>query len=537
MGNAAISSGKIDNEGLLQLARLYGAQGSLLDEFEAAHPELSETLKAVYTDAQPQLAAMRRQLLGGGTDNDLSGMRASDWHSAATDRVNLLRAIEIEVLASMAEQAQALASAQSKNLIAIGTGLAAAVTTAIAFSIVVGLGVVRPLRTLTQAVRNLAKGDAEDATVTVNSKDEVGAMALAVDEAISAARARALVEREEDLRRTALRQAEVARVEEERACRSAELERALAELDRGLTALSNGQLHHRITAQLGADLDPLRVTFNSSAATLENLVSVASSNARSIKVACFDLRQGADELSRRTAGQAAALEQAAAALEEVTTAVKMSAAGAEEAKSSVMIAAGDTSDAANVVADTVAAMTSIARSSDKIFQIIGVIDEIAFQTNLLALNAGVEAARAGDAGKGFAVVAQEVRELAQRSATAAREIKELTERANGDVAKGVLLVGRTGDALTGIQRHVEMINKRVLAIAQSTLEQSAALSEVTMTVGQLDQITQQNASMVEQSNNATQSLAEEAEHLRAQLAMFEVEPSVTESLTSAKRAA
>jgi methyl-accepting chemotaxis protein len=173
-----------------------------------------------------------------------------------------------------------------------------------------------------------------------------------------------------------------------------------------------------------------------------------------------------------------------------------------------------------VVRQAVTAMAQIEKSSRQIGQIIGVIDEIAFQTNLLALNAGVEAARAGDAGKGFAVVASEVRALAQRSAEAAREIKDLISTSTRQVEEGVDLVGQTGEALERIVAQVGEITGLVGEIAASAREQSTGLAEVNTAVNQMDQVTQQNAAMVEQSTAASHSLAQEAEALSRLVARF-----------------
>src|SRR5690606_2699438 len=173
-----------------------------------------------------------------------------------------------------------------------------------------------------------------------------------------------------------------------------------------------------------------------------------------------------------------------------------------------------------VVREAVEAMAQIEKSSQQIGQIIGVIDEIAFQTNLLALNAGVEAARAGDAGKGFAVVASEVRALAQRSAEAAKEIKDLISTSTHQVDQGVDLVGQTGSALEKIVAQVGEITGLVTEIAASAREQSTGLAEVNTAVNQMDQVTQQNAAMVEQSTAASHHLAQEADELAGLVAKF-----------------
>ncbi|MGV1793521.1 methyl-accepting chemotaxis protein [Rhizobium sp. A37_96] len=520
LGNAAISSRHIDAATILKFSSLYGGQAILLDEFRATNPALADEIEAVGPDRETALASMRRRLLVAGTDVDLSGWDAAQWHAAATERIDALHVLEGKVLASLRADAAGRAQRELRTLIFAGTILGLATGLALLLSISIGLGVVRPLKQLTKTVEQLAKGEADEASVALDSRDEIGALARAVDHAIEAARLRLTLGQEEEVRHLAQKQMEAAIVEQERAARSGELEQALHELNRGLRELASGNLRYRIDQELASGLEPLRLTYNQSTEALECLVLLAGNNARSIDAACTSLHAAAEDLARRTAGQAAALEEAAAALEEVVTAVKMSANGADEAKKSVDIARSDTSEATRIVGDTIAAMQAIARSSSQIGQIIGVIDEIAFQTNLLALNAGVEAARAGEAGKGFAVVAQEVRELAQRSAAAAREIKVLVEQASRDVAGGVALVGEAGEALGGIEGHVQMISQQISAIARSSTEQSVALGQITSTVGQLDQITQQNASMVERTNAATRSLAGQAEDLRIQLGAF-----------------
>lgn len=195
---------------------------------------------------------------------------------------------------------------------------------------------------------------------------------------------------------------------------------------------------------------------------------------------------------------------------------------ADEARTIAVQANTSATQSGAVVADAVDAMGRIEQSSNQISNIIGVIDEIAFQTNLLALNAGVEAARAGDAGKGFAVVAQEVRELAQRSAQAAKEIKDLIRNSSVEVQSGVKLVRETGDALKTIEGFVVTINHHMDAIATSAREQSVGLSEVNTAVNQMDQVTQQNAAMVEETNAASATLANEAGRLRELISQFQL---------------
>ena len=233
-----------------------------------------------------------------------------------------------------------------------------------------------------------------------------------------------------------------------------------------------------------------------------------------------EISQASDDLSRRTEQQAASLEETAAALEQITATVARSAEGATEAGGVVRGAQSEAVDGQAVVGRAIAAMGEIERSSSEIGAIIGVIDEIAFQTNLLALNAGVEAARAGDAGRGFAVVASEVRALAQRSASAAKEIKTLITESGRQVGAGVALVGDTGHALERIAGQIQRLTVIAEEIAASSHEQSSGLQQVNIAVNQMDQVTQQNAAMVEESTAASHALASDAVELDRMMGQF-----------------
>jgi len=241
-----------------------------------------------------------------------------------------------------------------------------------------------------------------------------------------------------------------------------------------------------------------------------------------IQTGSSEISQAADDLSRRTEQQAAALEQTAAALDQITATVRKTADGATHAREVVGTAKNDATRSGEIVHGAVSAMNEIEASAKQISQIIGVIDEIAFQTNLLALNAGVEAARAGEAGRGFAVVAQEVRALAQRSAEAAKEIKSLITASTNQVDQGVQLVGQAGKALERIVSQVAEINTVVIEIAASAQEQSTGLAQVNTAINQMDQVTQQNAAMVEESTAASHSLQHEANDLARLLGRFQL---------------
>jgi methyl-accepting chemotaxis protein len=296
--------------------------------------------------------------------------------------------------------------------------------------------------------------------------------------------------------------------------------RAVEELAGSLHALSQGDLTAQIDKPFIPTLEQIRTDFNEALQKLALAMRGVGENAEVIASGSAEISSAAGNLARRTEQQAAAVEETAAALEEISRTVTDSAKRAEEAGQLVRQTQKSAQHSGAVVENAISAMGEIANSSKQISSIIGVIDDIAFQTNLLALNAGVEAARAGEAGKGFAVVAQEVRELAQRSAGAAREIKTLINTSAEQVNRGVSLVSDTGTSLREILSQVNDINSNVLAIVEASREQSVGVREISNAVNSMDENTQQNASMVEETTAASHNLAKEAENLRALLLRF-----------------
>ncbi|SES38893.1 methyl-accepting chemotaxis protein [Rhizobium sp. NFR03] len=373
---------------------------------------------------------------------------------------------------------------------------------------------------ITTTMTRLAKGDLQADIEGGDRPDEVGAMARAVqvfkDNAIKT----------RDLEEQAERQRNQS---EEDRLRSAETEHARANamaqatsgLANGLKHLAEGDLSYQISETFHHDFESLRTDFNQAVEQLRTTLSSVAEATASIDSGSREISQSADDLSRRTEQQAASLEETAAALDEITANVSNSSKRAEEARAVAVQANESARRSGSVVGDAVDAMSKIEQSSSQISNIIGVIDEIAFQTNLLALNAGVEAARAGEAGRGFAVVAQEVRELAQRSAKAAKEIKDLIRNSSGEVQSGVHLVQQTGEALRTIEAYIVTINQHMDSIATSSREQSIGLGEVNTAVNQMDQVTQQNAAMVEEANAAGATLAMEAARLKELVGRFQ----------------
>ena len=368
------------------------------------------------------------------------------------------------------------------------------------------------LRRLGQSMNRLAEGDLHAEVAERRRRDEIGAMAAAVqvfkDGMISKAE---LEQRSADQRRdaeTQRQQLDAARAEAVR-----HQTEAVSSLAAGLSKLSDGDLTAEIATPFAPNYEPVRHDFNRTAIQLRAAMGEVSANTSALQSGALELTQAADDLARRTEQQAASLEETAAALDEVTVMVQNTAAGAKQALQAVSTTKDNAQQSGETVAKAVTAMGAIEASSRQIGQIIGVIDEIAFQTNLLALNAGVEAARAGDAGRGFAVVASEVRGLAQRSANAAKEIKSLISTSTQQVESGVKLVSETGRALSQIVDQVGGIDRAVGRIAASAAEQAAGLAQVNTAINQMDQVTQQNAAMVEQSTAASHALAQEAQTL------------------------
>jgi len=300
--------------------------------------------------------------------------------------------------------------------------------------------------------------------------------------------------------------------------------RAVNEIGVGLTQLAGNHLDYRIETTFIPAFEKLRADFNLSLERLASTIIAIADSTTTIEAGTQEIATAADDLARRTEQQAATLEETAAALNEITTTVKKTATGAINAQEAVIAANADAKKSGEIVNRAIAAMNGIARSAGQISKIIGIIDEIAFQTNLLALNAGVEAARAGEAGRGFAVVASEVRALAQRSAGSAKEIKTLIQTSTAEIDNGVILVGETGKTLEQIMVQVEAIHGIVTSIAEGAREQAIGLDQVNGAINQIDQVTQQNAAMVEQATATSHALSEETGQLSLLVGQFQTEP-------------
>ncbi|WP_160008373.1 methyl-accepting chemotaxis protein [Rhizobium sp. 18055] len=492
-----------------------------LDRVKANVPEQTAAVDALAAKVKEVVALTDQAVELGQANQDAQAkamlVKADALISPLTDDVS--RTLD-QLVAEVAGKSDGLSDQTNSTIITSLSVAGLAFALGILASLIVAAkGITTPIARLRERMGTLAQGQTTAAVDGQDRRDEVGQMAAAVaifrDNAIERQR----LEQEADANRSMSERERIER-EAQKAKEATDTQFAVDQLAKALDRLADGDVAYRIDTAFVAHLDALRANFNSSAGNLQDTLRAVGQNARGIDSGANEIRSAADDLSKRTEQQAASVEETAAALEQITTTVKDSSKRAEEVGNLVGKARDGAERSGAVVRQAVTAMNEIEKSSGEITNIIGVIDEIAFQTNLLALNAGVEAARAGEAGKGFAVVAQEVRELAQRSAKAAKEIKALINTSGEHVRSGVSLVGETGKALEVIVAEVHEINRHVNAIVESSREQSIGLQEINTAVNTMDQGTQQNAAMVEQSTAASHSLAKEAASLNELLARF-----------------
>ena len=377
-----------------------------------------------------------------------------------------------------------------------------------------------PLGAIRQALNAVADEDVTMQIPHTDMKNEVGLMARATQALQQKVRERHAMQESQQRQQEELdgeRQHNLDMQRDEAALQA----RVVSTIGLALEQLAKGDLTVRC-GDLGTRYAGLRDNFDEALGHLEAAMSKVNDKGIDIGGSKEEIRRASNELSQRTERQAANLEETSAALDELTVAVRQTADGARDAAQRVTAVSTEANRSDAVVEEAIGAMSGIEQSSAEITKIIGVIDEIAFQTNLLALNAGVEAARAGESGKGFAVVAQEVRELAQRSAAAAKEIKEQISRSSGQVANGVRLVGEAGQALKRISDQVKSASDIVGRIAHSAAEQDTTLRSISSSLNMLDQATQHNAAMAEETTASAEALSADTEELLNLIRSFRV---------------
>ncbi|RAP42925.1 hypothetical protein BYZ73_01720 [Rhodovulum viride] len=420
---------------------------------------------------------------------------------------------------SYIDDIEAMAADMRKTLMTTlleGLGAMIVIGGAIAWS------VIRPIDRLNARMKALSSGDLDSDIPYMRGRAETWQMARSMVVFRDALKQKAELERAEN---------------DARARREADAEaqkKVAAAVGTGLSELGQGDLTHTLDTPFPEHFETIRSDFNKTVMTLRKMLSGVVENANEIQVRAEEVASALEDLSHRTENQAATLEETAAALDEITSSVRNAAEGAVEVERVVRQTRDDAERSGLIVNKAVEAMSEIKASSEGISKITGAIDDIAFQTNLLALNAGVEAARAGEAGRGFAVVASEVRALAQNSSGAAKEIKQLIEKSSEHVEAGVDLVNRTGEALHDIVERVANVSKLISEIATGAREQSAGIGEINAGVSQLDQVTQQNAAMVEEATAASVTLRQEVESLRRQISRFRVDSGASVALIAEK---
>ncbi|MDP3341337.1 methyl-accepting chemotaxis protein [Frigidibacter sp.] len=547
-------------QGRLESAAATIARLSHSGDVQATLPELGE-LEALAGFVNPVsgIVNQRREMLA-------AQSAAQELAAEATRRVGEIQAFtardaDARLLQIAGDSREIEADAAQATVWMQALALASLAILALAGAMVTWM-IVKPLLAVTGATARLSGGDLAALDGMRRHSGEIGQMvrALAVfrdgiieQRRLEGEEARARTEREAQDRQTAAaerlretqereRRAEQERldrareaanaaqrdamrdaVERERQISAAAQDRVVNALADGLRRLADGDLRVQIEQRFEDGYEQLRVDFNAAVASLATAIGDIRDSALSIHAGSGSIAAAAEDLSRRTEQSAATLEQSAAALTELTAAVGSAAQGAGQADQTVLQARQSAERSNVVVKDAIAAMDEIKQSSSRISGIITVIDDIAFQTNLLALNAGVEAARAGDAGRGFAVVASEVRALSQRSSEAAREISALIADSSRHVGRGVDLVNQVGASLHLIVGSITSISENVSAIAASAREQSTGISEINIAVGRLDQSTQQNAGMVEETTAAGRDLTGEAELLTQIIRRFTIE--------------
>ncbi|WP_374301341.1 methyl-accepting chemotaxis protein [Ferrovibrio sp.] len=456
--------------------------------------------------------------------------------------------------------ADALIAERTRHVILEGGVAAVGVLILIVGAIFFLRRVVSPLGAITNTMTRIAHGESAEIGYA-DRKDEVGDMAQALSVFQRNAEEKARLEGEERARAEAEAKRLAAQREAEalisreiaqfcgavgegdfsRRIDLAGKEGVFAELSRQLNGLADtmqgvmNDLGGVLQAMAGGDLSrdaagnykgafaSLAQAARDTVARLRDFAQRLAESAETVKTASAEISSGSQDLAQRTESQAASIEETAASMHEITTTVKQNADNAQAASQLAVAARDSAQKGGSVVGDAVAAVTQIEESAQKISDIVSLIDEIAFQTNLLALNASVEAARAGEAGKGFAVVAQEVRALAQRSANASKDIKALIAESNAQVKTGATLVNQTGASLTEIVSAIKKVSDIVAEIAAASREQATGLEQINTAVGQMDEMTQRNGALVEETSASAQNLANQAGELSALVGFFKLE--------------
>ena len=501
-------------------------QPATLDAFQAELPNFKAHLKKTYPPGPQRMKVAQAldmyviafRLFSEGSLKEAEARQAlaAGGHDVEAGLEALVLAIGDALASAQAESEAVRAANQQLAVVAV-----AGVTALILCTVwLVGRSISRPVKAITLAMRRLAEGDTAQSVAHLDQPNEIGAMVRAIEVFRQSAIERLHLEQEAENARAEAAEERVRLQQEAEAHARERLEQATAGLAEGLRRLAAGDLTVQLEEAFSAEFEGVRSDLNRTVAGLRELMGGIDSVSQAIDAGSRAINAEAMERAERSMNQVAALEETAAALDQIAHNVQHSAQMSHEARNAVRTVNASMEKTGSLVEDAVEAMARIEHSSRSIGSIIGVIDEIAFQTNLLALNAGVEAARAGEAGKGFAVVAHEVRELAQRSANAAKEIKALIDQSGKEVAGGARFVRETGAALGDIGREVRSIQQHMESIASAASEQSAGIVSVNDAVTSMDKVAQQNSALVERNQVAVAGLEDQASRLRELLGRF-----------------
>ncbi|OWV81719.1 hypothetical protein ATY77_00230 [Rhizobium sp. R634] len=467
------------------------------------------TVDSYFGEVPARVGEIDDQLRESAAGLETNRARAEEQYRHATDKINEIWGL-MDAFAG-AQRQMASAERSLTNSVSL-TSMAIGFLVAIASGAALVVTLKRPIGSITDSMRRLAGGSLDIAIDGDRRKDEIGEMAraLAVFKE-NAVQKIAIQARTEEVHRLA--QSERDTNDRERASTQQNIELAVTSLADGLRNLASRDLRNTIEVPFAGDLDILRRDFNSTVSDLSSTMLDVRATSAEIHTNGRLLADASEELSRRNEQQAGSIEQTAAAIEEITITVAEASKRATSAADIVQRVKLEADGSLVIVENAIAAMSRIKEASDRITSIVTVIDGIAFQTNLLALNAGVEAARAGEAGKGFAVVAHEVRELAQRAASAAKEIGALIHHSTTEVDVGVDFVEKAGHALDDIAAKIGAVSGDVGQLALSSQSQAKSLNEINDAVSTMERVTQLNAAMAEEAGAATRRLAEQVDDL------------------------
>jgi methyl-accepting chemotaxis protein len=500
-----------------------------------ATPRLTTAIDKMKTDffgggyAEQRLKVLKQLIAG-----EPTGMTVDQWSPMSVSKLSLTLRVATAAIDAAKEQAAAQSATAWHDLLVQIALLVAACVLVGGMMLVVSRHVTGPLGAIRAAMLKLAGGDFGVVLPGLHRKDEIGAVAnaverfkvLAVDKARNEADAAMARQKAE-----ADRHAEAARVEAEAQAKvAAERAKAVDEqayafrtLGTALGRLADGDFTIRLADDIPEAYVQIRDDFNRAIGRLHETIHAVAASTREVANAASEISTATTDLSQRVEEQAASLAETSASMEEISATVQTNAKNAQNANQLTNSTQGVADRGGKVVAEAVTAMSRIEESSRQISDIITVIDEIARQTNLLALNAAVEAARAGDAGRGFAVVASEVRSLAQRSSEAAKNITDLIAKSSDRVQEGVGLVNRAGTALSEIVASIKQVAEIVASIATASAEQSTGLEQINRALSQMDDVTQQNSALVEENSATAKTLQQQSHDMQTRIASFKLD--------------